>query len=78
MNTQGNFYTFIYASALVVVVAAILSFTAIKLQPIQEQNIKIEKYQNILSSVKVESTKENAEKLYGDYITDSFVLNTKG
>ena len=78
MNTQGNFYTFIYASVLVVIVAAILSFIAIKLQPIQDKNIRIEKIQNILASVNIESTVDNAEKLYDEYISESYVLNTKG
>lgn len=78
MNTQGNLYTFIYASVLVVIVAAILSFTAIKLQPIQERNVRIEKIRNILSCVSIESTVENAEDMYNKYITDSYVLDLSG
>lgn len=78
MNTQGNIYTFIYASVMVIVVAAILSFTAITLQPIQERNVKIEKIQGILSSVGIESTVENAEELFSKYIVDDFVLDAQG
>ncbi len=77
MNTNSNIYTFIYASVLVVVVAALLSFTAIKLQPIQEQNIRIEKMQNILSSVGIESSVEQAEEMFNKFITKDIVINTK-
>lgn len=67
-----------YAGAMVVVVAAILSFTAVKLQPIQEKNIRIEKIQSILSSVGIESTVDNAEGFYDEYITEDFIVNSSG
>ena len=57
-----------YASVMVIIVAAILSFTSEALKPIQQENVKIEKIQNILSSVSIESTKENAEELFNKYI----------
>jgi Na+-transporting NADH:ubiquinone oxidoreductase subunit C len=78
MDTNGNLYTFIYATVLVIVVAAALSFTALKLQPIQEMNVKNEKMQNILASVKVESTAKTASDIFKKYITKSFIVNTKG
>ena len=78
MNTQGNLYTFVYASVMVIVVAAILSFLAISLKPFQEANEKNEKMQNILSSVGIESTADDAEVIYKKYITESFVINIKG
>ncbi|MBN2668575.1 MAG: NADH:ubiquinone reductase (Na(+)-transporting) subunit C [Bacteroidales bacterium] len=68
---QTNTYIFIYASVMVIIVAAILSFTAEKLKPIQENNVKIEKIQNILSSVGIQSTKENAEEMFNKYIPES-------
>ncbi len=69
-----------YASAMVIIVAAVLSFTAETLKPIQKQNVKIEKIQNILSSVGIESTKENAEELFKQYIPEEnrIVVNSKG
>ena len=78
MNTNGNLYTFIYASVLVIVVAAALSFTALKLQPIQDMNVKNEKMQNILASVHIESSRDKAHEVFGKYITRSFVVNAKG
>ena len=78
MNTQGNLYTFLYASIMVIIVAAILSFTAINLQPIQEKNVRIEKIQSILASVGIESTVDNAEQLYDKFIIEDKVLNAEG
>lgn len=78
MNTNGNLYTFIYASVLVIVVAAALSFTALKLQPIQEMNVKNEKMQNILASVHINASRDNAHQVFEKYITRSFVVNAKG
>jgi len=78
MDTNGNLYTFIYASVMVIVVAAVLSFTALKLQPIQEMNVKNEKMQNILTSVRVNSTAETANDIFTKYITKSFVINSIG
>jgi Na+-transporting NADH:ubiquinone oxidoreductase subunit C len=78
MNTNGNLYTFIYASVLVIVVAAALSFTALKLQPIQEMNVMNEKMQNILASVHIETSRDSAHQVFEKYITRSFVVNAKG
>ena len=78
IDTNGNIYTFIYAAVMVIIVAAALAFTAIQLQPLQEQNVKVEKMQNILQSVGVESTVENAETQYNKYITKQIVVNIEG
>ncbi len=78
MNTNGNLYTFIYASVLVIIVAAALSFTALKLQPIQEKNVLNEKMQNILASVHIEASRDHAHEVFEKYITRSFVVNAQG
>ncbi|HZL11824.1 MAG TPA: NADH:ubiquinone reductase (Na(+)-transporting) subunit C [Prolixibacteraceae bacterium] len=78
MDTNGNRYTFIYASVMVVLVAAILSIAAIKLKPFQQKNIDIEKKQNILSSVGIESTFANAESIYAEKIVKSYLVNAAG
>lgn len=78
MNREGNLYTFIYASALVIVVAIALSVVSFKLQPIQYKNIEVEKKQNILSSVGISSTPADAAELYEKYITDSYLIDEKG
>ncbi len=78
MNTNSNLYTFIYSSVLVIVVAAALAFTAYKLQPIQEKNVRVEKMQNILSSVGIESTVKDAEDKFKKYITKEVAVDSKG
>lgn len=78
MNTNSNLYTFIYASVLVIIVAAVLSFTALKLQPLQEANVRIEKMQDILASVQIETSVQNAEADYNKFITKSMVVNSEG
>ncbi len=78
MKNFSNTYIFLFALVMVVIVALLLSLTAISLKPLQDKNIEVEKKQNILASVHVKSTPENAVDLYSKFITDSYVLNNKG
>ena len=79
MDRQGNTYTFIYASVLVVVVAALLAFVSQTLKPIQQKNIEVAKKIDILKSVNVVSTPKDAIEKYEKYIgKNSFVLNVDG
>ena len=78
MNVQSNSYTFIYASVMVLVVAAVLAFTATTLQPIQQQNVEKEKKQNILTSIGIECSRDEAVKQYEEYIVSTYVINSKG
>ena len=75
MNKQGNTYTLIYTAVMVIVVAFILAFAAIGLKPDQQKNIAIDKMSQILNSVNIVSTPENAQELYGKYIDDSLVVD---
>lgn len=77
MRQFSNKYIFLFATIMVGIVALILSSAALLLQPIQDRNFKVEKKRNILASVGVEATKNNAEQLYDKYITTSFVLNSE-
>ena len=54
MNVEKNSYTFIFATIMVLIVAALLATTAISLKPHQETNVALEKKQNILSSIGVD------------------------
>lgn len=78
MNKQGNTYTFLYSIILVVVVAALLATVALSLQPAQNRNVENEKRQNILRSVKISSTPEASKAEFDKYITDQFIVNSKG
>ncbi|MBN1925081.1 MAG: NADH:ubiquinone reductase (Na(+)-transporting) subunit C [Prolixibacteraceae bacterium] len=78
MNRNGNTYTFIYASVMVIIVAAVLSVAAISLKPFQKKNIEIEKKQNILASVNIDVEKELTESIYAEKIINAYVVNSKG
>lgn len=78
MDRNSNVYTFIYASGMVIVVAAILSIAAINLKPFQDRNIEVEKKQNILASVNIQADATNAEEIYAEKIVNSYIVNAKG
>lgn len=78
MDRNSNNYTFIYASVMVILVAAILSIAAISLKPMQNKNTEIEKKQNILASVNIATTAKDAEQVYAEKIVNSYVVNSEG
>lgn len=78
MNRESNAYTLIFAVIMVVVVASALAIAATSLQPLQAENVKIEKMQNILSTIGIESAKEEAQETYTKYITESIALDGNG
>lgn len=73
-----NRYIFIYASVMVIVVAAILSSAATILKPYQEKNVRTEKIMDILKSVNIETEKSNAEELFKKYIVEEYAINEQG
>ena len=78
MDRNSNQYTFIYASAMVILVAALLASAAMALKQRQDKNVEIEKKQNILASVNIVTTPANAEQIYAERIQNQYVINTKG
>ncbi len=78
MNKNSNTYIFLYAVAMVVVVALLLSFIATQLRPLQEKNIATEKKRNILSAIHIETTAENAAALFDKYIVEMIAVNAAG
>jgi len=75
---HSNKYIFIYSVVMVFIVSVALTIVAIQLKPAQENNIRIEKMQNILTSVNVETTPKNAEENYAKIIIGSTVIDMKG
>jgi Na+-transporting NADH:ubiquinone oxidoreductase subunit C len=79
MDRQGNKYTFLYASAMVLVVATVLAFVAEALNPIQKQNEEEAKMIDILKSVNIESTTQNVADRYKKYIGEHvYIVNFEG
>ena len=78
MKQFSNRYIFIFSIVMVIAVAALLSLAATLLQPAQERNLEVEKKKNMLESINVPATRENTEELYDKYITEGFVINSRG
>ena len=72
MNINTNSYTYIFAIAMVIIVASLLSIAATSLKPFQDKNIELEKKSDILSSIGVVG--EDPELLFNEYITDQLVI----
>ena len=78
MREFSNKYIFIYATILVVVVAAVLSTTAYLLKPLQIKNANTEKVQNLLAAINVEASFDEAETLYKKYFVEELGINKQG
>lgn len=78
---HSNKYIFLYSIVMVVVVAVSLTIVAVQLKPAQDDNIRIEKMQNILSSVNVstaEVPKKQVIDVYNKFVKRSFAVNHAG
>lgn len=78
MNKNSNTYTFIYASVMVILVAAALAFTNGALKEKQAKNSDMDKMTQILRSIKIEVGFDEAEELYNKTITSVYVIDSKG
>ncbi len=78
MNTESNSYTFLFAAAMVFVVASTLAFTASSLKKKQDENVRKEKMQSILKTIGVDTSRDGAEELYNKYIKEELSLDQKG
>ena len=85
MNTNSNVYTIIYTTLVVVVVAAVLAFTAMKLKPAQNANAKAETLRQMMSAAQIKPTDElyatkNAGvlQLYAENIDRAYTIGLDG
>ena len=82
INKEGNGYTMTFAIVMVVVVGGLLAYIASTLKPIQQANVKNEKMQNILQAIGLEETngvsRDEAGKIFNDYITERIILDYDG
>lgn len=79
MNRDSNGYTFMFATILVVVVASVLAFLATFLKPMQMENMRNEKMQNILSTIGVtDVSREQAQLEFDTYIKQQISLRADG
>ncbi|MGK0436832.1 MAG: Na+-transporting NADH:ubiquinone oxidoreductase subunit C, partial [Flavobacteriales bacterium] len=82
INKEGNSYTMIFAIIMVVIVGGLLAFISSTLKPIQMENVKNEKMQNILQAIGIEETanvtRDEAGAIFNDYITERIILDFDG
>ncbi len=73
-----NKYIFIYASVMVVLVAILLATTATVLKPAQDNNVKIEKMQQILKSANILVEPSKTIEAYNKYIVKEIAVDING
>lgn len=85
MNKNSNTYIITYASVMVVIVAAVLSFAALSLKGVQQENARVEKMGDILRSIgeggeadRVPDKAAYINEMYRKYIVDSYAVNVEG
>lgn len=78
MSRESNLYTFLFVGIMIVGIASILAYTSQTLKPMQDENVKNEKMQNILSTVGINVSREDAEKSYKKYIVEELALKIDG
>ena len=78
MDKNSNIYTFLFVGIMVIGIASILAFTSQTLKPMQKENVKNEKMQNILSTIGINVSREEAEGLYSKYIKEELALKIDG
>lgn len=78
VDVNSNKYTFLFATAMVIVVASLLALASESLKPMQKKNVANEKRQNILKSIGVEVDAAGAEAAYEENLIEALVLDANG
>lgn len=77
INKNSNGYTFTFAILMVVVVGSLLAVASQGLKSRQDKNTSDKKMINILSAIKVEATRENAQEMFDTYVVESKIISGK-
>jgi len=77
LDKNGNLYIILYATVMVVVVAALLAVTALSLQPRQNANVLNEKKNAILQSLGEVDANGNVTKDYDEFI-EAYAVDAEG
>jgi len=75
VDKEGNGFTFAFATVMVVVVATLLSLAAIGLKPFQVKNKTAEKMQNILKTIGVDVSRDEATVVFKNYVKQRLILD---
>ena len=74
-DKNSNSFTFIFATVMVVVVGTLLAVTFLALKPAYDENIRREKMQNILASVKVKVDRDAAPAKYDELVKELSLIH---
>ena len=78
LNTNGNAYTIIYASVMVIIVAFLLAFVASALKPTQDDNVANDKRSQILAALRIEKGSDyNVQEKYAELVKADPVYGEK-
>ena len=77
INKNSNGYTFTFAILMVAVVGTLLAVASQGLKSRQDKNTSDKKMINILSAIKVEATRENAQEMFDTYVVESKIISGK-
>ena len=80
INKDSNTYTIVFAFMLVVIVGGLLAFVSVALKPLQQENLKNEKKQNILNSIPSLKSIErgDAGKEFEKFVKERMILDHNG
>jgi len=78
LNKEGNLYIFIFSTILVVVMGTGLAFINQITRPAQEKNEILEKKQNILSSIGLKLSREEAGEKFNSIIKSAVAVDKNG
>ncbi|MBQ8542750.1 MAG: NADH:ubiquinone reductase (Na(+)-transporting) subunit C [Bacteroidaceae bacterium] len=76
-NTSSDSYAIIYASIVVVIVAFLLAGVSSSLRPLQEENIRLDKKKQILSSLNIKN-QPDAAATYAAVVKQEAIINNAG
>lgn len=75
---MSDSYIFRFATIMVVLVAAILTLVASLLKPMQEDNRRAEKMQDILKAAKIDISRDSAIHVYEERLIAEYAINLEG
>lgn len=78
MNRESSGYTIIYAAVMVVIVALGLAFTHQVLSDKQIANENIDKMQQILRSLNINASVDEAQETFSKLIQDAYLIDSEG
>jgi len=78
MNRENSGYTIIYAAVMVIIVALGLSFTHQVLNDKQTANVNIDKMQQILRSLNIDASTDEAQAQYDALVKNAYLVDNKG